>query len=140
MTSGSLVWCTVMLRALSSSGIRATAAKYLRIASRPSRRIGAGRAKGYSTSASGAYNSSSACHLRCEIPLIRRSKTSRGLADSDVIRHSLRCQQLRTGPVFILTTAQIQPSSQPIPLRSRAQSRQKIHAGELIRPTVIAEI
>ena len=82
---------------------------------RPSRRVGAGRAKGYSTSASGAYNSSSACHLRCEILLIRNSKTSRGLADSDVMRHSLRCQRLRIGPIFILTTAQVQPSSQPIP-------------------------
>ena len=54
------------------------------------------------------------------ILLIRNSKTSRGLADSDVMRHSLRCQRLRIRPVFILTTAQVQPSSQPIPSPSRS--------------------
>jgi len=45
-----------------------------------------GQTEGYSTSASGAYNSSGACHPLSAILLIRSSKTSRGL---------------RIGPVFI---------------------------------------
>jgi AAA domain len=50
-TSGSAVSCTTMSRTCSCNGLRAAAAKYCRISSRPISRNGAGSANGYSTTA-----------------------------------------------------------------------------------------
>src|SRR5580698_6361638 len=49
---------------------------------RPSSRVGAGSANGYSTTASSAYQSCSPSHVPSEMPCINAWTTSRGLAGS----------------------------------------------------------